>query len=258
MSARPTAQQLRGGTSRRRPTARQSTARRRSLRRRRFAIVLVALAAAVARRGDARAAVCTRRREEITLPLRHEDIIRQQAQDKNLAGGPHRRRHLRRVAVPRPDVAGRSEGAHADHAGDRAVHRAEVRRHGVRAARPRHAADQHRIRQLVPALSPGSVRRATSCWRSRRTTAARATSTAGWASTAPRTGSSPRARSRSRRPGTTCRRCRRCAASTAAPTAPNSACSAAIAHCNRRCAAGRCSDALAPWVTALPRCRGTV
>lgn len=83
MSARPTAHQLRGGTSRRRPTARQSTARRRSLRRRRFAIVLVALAAAVAG-GVMLAPQLHQAAEEITLPLRHEDIIRQQAQDKNL------------------------------------------------------------------------------------------------------------------------------------------------------------------------------
>lgn len=83
MSARPTAQQLRGGTSRRRPTARQSTARRRSLRRRRFAIVLVALAAAVAG-AVMLAPQLHRAAEEITLPLRHEDIIRQQAAEKDI------------------------------------------------------------------------------------------------------------------------------------------------------------------------------
>ncbi len=57
--------------------------RRRSLRRRRMAIVLVAIAAAVA--GAALLAPHLHHAaEEITLPLRHEDVIRQQAQDKGL------------------------------------------------------------------------------------------------------------------------------------------------------------------------------
>ena len=39
--------------------------------------------------------------EEITLPLRHEDIIRQQAREKGLDPALIAARHLRRVAVRR-------------------------------------------------------------------------------------------------------------------------------------------------------------
>jgi len=68
---------------RRRAPARASAARRRALRRRRVGLLagvalLVALAAAVLWPA-AHDAV-----QEITLPLRHEDIIRQQAKDKDL------------------------------------------------------------------------------------------------------------------------------------------------------------------------------
>ncbi|CAA9488288.1 MAG: GH23, partial [uncultured Solirubrobacteraceae bacterium] len=64
----------------------------------------------------------------------------------------HRRRHLHRVALPRSDLAGRRQGAHADHAGDRRLHRREVGRQRIRAGRPRHAGDQHRVRLVVSAL----------------------------------------------------------------------------------------------------------
>jgi soluble lytic murein transglycosylase len=87
MSARPTAPRIRGGGTSRPPARAQSAgradARRRSLRRRRGAIVLVALAAA------ALGAVLLAPRlhhaaQEISLPLRHEDVIRQQARDKRV------------------------------------------------------------------------------------------------------------------------------------------------------------------------------
>ena len=39
--------------------------------------------------------------QELTLPLRHEDIIRQQARDKDLDPALDRRGHLRGVALPR-------------------------------------------------------------------------------------------------------------------------------------------------------------
>ncbi|WP_372791625.1 lytic transglycosylase domain-containing protein [Paraconexibacter sp.] len=62
---------------------RLGAARRRQLRRRRAAVILVALAA-----GGAGAAVLaptfSDAVQEITLPLKHEDIIRQQASDKRL------------------------------------------------------------------------------------------------------------------------------------------------------------------------------
>ena len=53
---------------------------------------------------------------EITLPLRHEDIIRQQAADKERRRRPDRRRDLRGVEVPRPDLARGRARADADHA----------------------------------------------------------------------------------------------------------------------------------------------
>lgn len=88
MSARSTAHQLRGGsTSRRRPApkgAGRSVQRRRSLRRRRLAIVLVAIGAAVLG-GALLAPHLHKAADEIALPLRHEDVIRQQARDKGLS-----------------------------------------------------------------------------------------------------------------------------------------------------------------------------
>ena len=63
-----------------------------------------------------------------------------------------RGRHLRRVALPRPDLARRRQGPDADHAVDRRLHRRQVGRHRVRAGRSRDAADQHRLRLVVPAL----------------------------------------------------------------------------------------------------------
>ena len=69
--------------TRRRPApARRSAARRRAIRRRRLTVVcatLAAAAAAVVLWPQFHHAV-----REITLPLRHEDIIRQQARDKGL------------------------------------------------------------------------------------------------------------------------------------------------------------------------------
>ena len=54
--------------------------------------------------------------EEVTLPLRHEDIIRQQAADKDVPAGPDRRGDLLRVPLPRPDLARRRARSDADHA----------------------------------------------------------------------------------------------------------------------------------------------
>ena len=99
------------------PGARRARRRRRRRRRR----VLRALVGALLVR---RPAADEGRGAEITLPLRHEDIIRQQAADKHLdpaliAGG-----HLRRVEVRRPDVARRRARADADHCPTRPIHRA--------------------------------------------------------------------------------------------------------------------------------------
>ena len=46
--------------------------------------------------------------KEVVLPLRHEDIIRQQAREKGLDPALVAARHLHRVALPRPDVATRA------------------------------------------------------------------------------------------------------------------------------------------------------
>ena len=74
----------RAATNTRTRTRARSRARRSEARRRRFAIVVaavlgIALAAYLAGRGPVEEAV-----REIVLPLRHEDIIRQQARDKDL------------------------------------------------------------------------------------------------------------------------------------------------------------------------------
>ena len=146
--------------------------------------------------------------KEITLPLRHEDIIRQQAADKRRRRVADRRGHLHRVALPRPDLARRRQGPDADHAGDRRLHRAQVRRHALRARRPRHAADQHRLRHLVPALPADEVPRQHDPHPGRlqrgrgqgRRVAARGVARAASASRSPTT-------SRSRRRATTCTAC---------------------------------------------------
>ena len=91
--------------------------------------------------------------------------------------GADRRRHLRRVALPRPDVARRREGPDAADARHRGLHRPEVGRHRVRAGRPRHAAGQHRLRLLVPALPARPLRRPRGRSRSPPTTPGTATST---------------------------------------------------------------------------------
>ncbi|MBJ7332281.1 MAG: lytic transglycosylase domain-containing protein [Solirubrobacteraceae bacterium] len=83
MSARPTAHQLRSGSSRRRPSG-AAAERRRSVRRRRLAIIVVALLAAAVG-AVTLAPQVHHAAEEISLPLRHEDVIRQQAQDKGLS-----------------------------------------------------------------------------------------------------------------------------------------------------------------------------
>ena len=130
-----------------------------------------------------------------------------------------RGRDLRRVALPRPDLARGRQGADADPALDGGLHRAQVGRHGVRGGRPRDPADQHRLRLVVPALPAASTTTATSCWRSPPTTRARARSTSGTARR-PRAARTSRWRrtSRSPRPAATWARCSRCAAATARNT----------------------------------------
>ena len=170
-----------------RPRAlRRAEARRRVVRRRRVAAILgtalvVGLGVALSWPSFHHAV------REIALPLRHEDIIRQQARDKGLdpaliAGG-----HLRRVALPRrPDVRAGAQGLmQITPATARMIARKSG---GVAFTVEDLGTPQVNIAYgvLVSALPAAAATPATRRSRSRPTTAARATSTAG----------SPRARAR--------------------------------------------------------------
>ena len=97
---------------------------------------------------------------ELALPLRHEDIIRQQAARQGARPVARRRRHLRRVALPRPDLASAGARGLMQITPRTARYIAQaVRRHGVRAGRPRDAADQHLLRRVLPALPARALRR---------------------------------------------------------------------------------------------------
>ena len=88
--------------------------------------------------------------------------------------------HLHRVALPRPDLARGRQGPDADHA--RAPPTTSRSKSGgtqLRARGPRHAADQHRLRHLVPALPARQVPRQHDPRPSPPTTRARARSTSG-------------------------------------------------------------------------------
>ena len=201
---------------------RMSAARRRTVRRRRIIALLVVAAVAalgaIALLPNAEKAV-----QELALPLRHEDIIRQQSRRQGPGPLARRGHHLRGVALPRRDVARRRARAHADHSRDRGLHRPEVRRHEVRAGRPR-----PRRRSTSP-TAPGTC---ATCWtattatrssRFARTTAARATSTSGCRR---RTSPTPRSRCsacRSPRRASTSSACSTPARTTAGSTGRNSA-----------------------------------
>ena len=96
---------------------------------------------------------------EIKLPLRHEDIIRQQAADKNVDP-------TLIAAVIYTESRFRDQTSHAGAKGlmqimpetaDYIARKSGGTRFDAR--RPRDAADQHRLRHLVPALPAGQVRR---------------------------------------------------------------------------------------------------
>ena len=128
--------------------------RRRRRRRRRIAWPPRSLVAVIAA-GVAIAAVVVaaadKAVQEVTLPLRHEDIIRQQAADKGLDPALI-------AGVIFTESRFRDQTSHAgakglmQHALDRRLHRPQVGRHGVRGGRPRHPAGQHRLRLVLPAL----------------------------------------------------------------------------------------------------------
>ena len=97
--------------------------------------------------------------KEITLPLRHEDVIRQQARDKNLdpaliAAVIYRESKFRDAT----SKAG-AKGLMQILPSTGGVHRAQAGGTAVRAGRPREPADQHLLRQLVPALPARPLRR---------------------------------------------------------------------------------------------------
>ena len=68
-------------------------------------------------------------------------------------------RDLPRVEVPRRDLLGRRQGPDADPAEHRSVHRPPQRGDPVRVARSCEPADQHLLRELVPALPARPLRR---------------------------------------------------------------------------------------------------
>ena len=137
------------------------TQRRVATRRRRLASVvsLIGLAAVLAgAAGIAGIGPLADEVREITLPLRHEDIIRQQAADKGVDAALI-------AAVIYEESKFRDLTSHAGARGlmqitpQTADYIADqVGRHRVRAGRPAIAADQHRVRGLVPGLPERQVR----------------------------------------------------------------------------------------------------
>ena len=95
---------------------------------------------------------------EFALPLAHEDIIRQQAGAKELDPSLLAAVIYAESRLSPADLACRSARPDADHARDGELHRAPVGRHGLRAGRSRHAADQHLLRRVLPALPPRALR----------------------------------------------------------------------------------------------------
>ena len=93
--------------------AQAAAPRRRAAPARRVLLGVAVLAALLAASSCPRLPDAVR---ELTLPLRHEDIIRQQAVGQGPRPVAHRGGDLRRVALPRPDVARGRARADADHA----------------------------------------------------------------------------------------------------------------------------------------------
>ena len=140
-----------------RPRGRRRTRKDARTRRVRLLVIAVVLGAATAlivSRLDLGKAI-----REVTLPLRHEDIIRQQAERDGPRPGADRRRDLRGVGVPRPDLARRGPRADADHAGDRRHDRDAERGRDLRLRRPRRPRPQHPLRHLLPAPPARPLRR---------------------------------------------------------------------------------------------------
>ena len=111
----------------------------------------------------------------------------------------------------------------------RRLHRAALGRRPLRAGGPRHAADQHLLRHLVPALPARPLRRATRRWRSPPTTPGRATWTTGSSAAGGPDKFDAPATSRSPRRAPTSRTSWSGAGSTASTTRTSSGCPSAVA-----------------------------
>jgi hypothetical protein len=153
----PSPRRARRAPARRRPRGGRRRRRARTVRRRRLRARLLAVAAG--RRGaPRRSGVFDTAVREITLPLRHEDIIRQQAARRSSTRAD-RRGHLHRVALPRR--AGLQRGrarADADHARDRRGTSPASRRGALRDRGPRLPAGEHLLRHVLPALPAQPLR----------------------------------------------------------------------------------------------------
>ena len=162
---------------------------------------------------------------EIALPLRHEDIIRQQAAAKELDPSLLAAVIYAESRFRDADLARRRAGLMQITPETAKLHRPPVGRHGVRAGRPRHAADQHRLRRLLPALPAAPLRRqhgAGARRLQRRRGQRRPLDRRDAASASAASASS---RSRSPRRASTSAACSTRAAATARSTAASSACS---------------------------------
>ena len=121
--------------------------------------------------------------QELTLPLRHEDMIRQQAARKGSRRGADRRGDLLGVEVQRRDLERRRPRADADHAGSGERNRAPQRRHHLQARRPLRSRNQHPLRHLPACANCSTATTATRSPRSPPTTPGPATPTSGAAAT---------------------------------------------------------------------------
>ena len=118
--------------------------------------------------------------QELTLPLRHEDVIRQQAEREGRRRRADRGGDLRRVEF-------RDQTSHAGARGLMQITpddgRNEIerlqRRHHLQARGPRRPRNQHPLRDLLPARTARPLRRQTRSRRWPPTTPGRPTSTSG-------------------------------------------------------------------------------
>ena len=158
MSAQAHARTRTRSGTRKRPTKAQRQ-RRRKLLRRRLLLLGFALARHLRARHRDRAAVRRQGRAGDLAPAAPRGHHPPAGGRQGPGPVADRRRDLRRVALPRPDLDRGRQGPDADPALDGGLHRPQVGRHGLRAGRSRDPADQHRLRLLVPALPAAALPR---------------------------------------------------------------------------------------------------